>query len=148
MITELEQSTLDIDWFFLNKNKIGFVASAGGRLPKSISKSQDDIQLLSSYFRSLPRISDIEVNPKLEEVMINRKIDESYLSDFIFMAQKGLYVFDKTFLNNFNDDIYHLVAMPTVGLNINDLPSNIYDILCKTRNDDDIDYGFKCSGMY
>lgn len=145
MITELEQSTLDIDWFFTSNSRIGFVASAGGRLPKSVSKSEENIQLLSDYFRSLPDISDIEINPMLNEIMINRKPDERYLSDFILMAQKGLYSFDKTMLNNFEDDNYHLVVKPILNLDIKDLPFEIANVLCQPFNHTEIDKGFKSS---
>ena len=144
MIPE-EQSSLDIDWFFMSKNKIGFVASAGGRLPKSVSKSEDNIQLLSDFFRGLPKISNIEVNPHLEEVMVNRRVDEPYLSDFIFMAEKGLYAFDKTFLDNFDDDTYHLVVKPITDLNIADLPSYVIEVLSQTSNDEDVNDYFRSS---
>jgi len=55
MITEIEQEVLDIDWFFTNGKEIGFVASGGGKLPKSISnKSMIEIQSLAGYFKNLP----------------------------------------------------------------------------------------------
>jgi hypothetical protein len=132
MISEIEQSTLDIDWFFTDNNKIGFVASAGGRLPKSVAKSKDNIELLSNYFRGLSPTTDIKVNPKLKEFMPHRDINENYLSDFIYMAERGLYSFDKISLNNFNDDGYYLVASPVVGLTINDLPIEISNIIAQT----------------
>lgn len=134
MISETEQSYLDIDWFFTDSKNVGFVASAGGKLPKSVSKSKDTIQLLASYFRDLPPITDVLVNPKLKEIMINREVNENYLSDFIFMAEKGLYSFDKTLLNDLNDDRYHLVVSPVVALNISDLPSEISNIVSQTIN--------------
>ena len=37
MFTETQQQTLDIDWFFIADDKIGFVTSAGGRLPESVA---------------------------------------------------------------------------------------------------------------
>ena len=147
MISESEQFTLDIDWFFASRNKIGFVASAGGRLPRSIARSEENIQLLSDYFRSLPEISNVQVNPLLEEILSHRKIDDSYLADFVYMAEKGLYAFDKTFLNNFQDDMYHLVAKPLISLAFNSLPIDIIDILRETMNDSDIETGFKISSF-
>lgn len=145
MIPESEQPTLDIDWFFVNKDKIGFAASAGGKLPESVAKSRTNIALLSGYFRALPAISKVELNPKLNEILPHHEIDESYLSDFVFMAEKGLYAFDKTIPGNFSDDNYHLVAKPLVSLNIKDLPINVVDILLQTRNDIDISEHFKGS---
>lgn len=64
--------------------------------------------------------------------MPNRKVDENYLSDFIFMAEKGLYTFDKTLLNELNDNKYHLVVSPVVALTTDDLPLEILNILSQT----------------
>ncbi len=129
MYTELEQQTLDIDWFFTDKSKIGFIASAGGKLPESISKLGEGNQLLSSYFRNLPEISEIFINTELDSKLRN---DENYLSDFISMAKRGLYTFDKTKLNDFLNSNYHLVAYPIKSLELRNIPQNILDILSKT----------------
>ncbi len=133
MIPEFEQPALDIDWFFVNKKKIGFVASAGGRLPKSVADSRENIELLSSYFRALPVISEVELNEKLKAILPHHEIDESYLSDFVLMAEKGLYTFDKTLVGNFSDNNYHLVAKPIVPLKVEDLPLHITNILFQTE---------------
>jgi hypothetical protein len=63
MFTEIEQRTLDISRFFTNNDDLAFVASGGGKLPQSVAKSCEDVDLLYSYFESLDDQSDIIINP-------------------------------------------------------------------------------------
>lgn len=139
MYTEIEQQTLDIDWFFTDSKHIGFTASGAGKLPESVARSSEKNEKLVSYFRNLPEISDVVVNPKLNDLLIEifgTGADERYLQDFIFMTKKGLYSFDKTNLNNFFDYDYHLVTSPKNPLTISELPKDILDILMETRYPD------------
>jgi hypothetical protein len=129
MFTEIEQQTLDIDWFFLNGENICFVASGGGKLPFSVAKSSDNNDILVSYFRNLNERCDVIINPNLNKNLT----DENYLSDFTLMSKKGLYAFDKTILNDFSDTNYHLVTIPLNPLISNELPENIQEILKKTN---------------
>lgn len=133
MITEIEQQSLDIDWFFTDGKHVAFVASGGGKLPKSIAESSD-YNLLSSYFRNLPEKSEIEINVSLSEIL-KMVPDERYLADYVLMTKKGLYSFDKTILNNFLDPNYHLVAQPISPLKIIDLPKEVFEILIKSKYD-------------
>jgi len=136
MYTETEQQTLDIDWFFTDGKNIGFVASAGGKLPKTVAKSSENNEKLISYFRSLPDISNTIMNPDLDSLLkktFGSGVDERYLHDYVLMTKKGLYSFDKTCLNNFFDSKYHLVTSPSVPLRIENLPQEIFDILIKTK---------------
>ncbi|BFM45387.1 hypothetical protein CFS9_40280 [Flavobacterium sp. CFS9] len=130
MISEIEQQSLDIDWFFSDANNIAFVASGGGKLPKSIEKSKN-YEILVLYFRNLPDISEIKLNEDLDKIL-KSKPDERYLNDFITMARKGLYAFDKTVLNNFKDTNYHLVAFPVKPLSFSDLSQEIKSKLKET----------------
>jgi hypothetical protein len=127
MFTEIEQEISDIDWFFTDNNNIAFVASAGGKLPNKIAQSEN-YNLLSSYFRSLPEKSEVLINHNLSKILGN-EIDETYLSDFIFMAKKGLYCFDKSVLNNFSDTKYHLVAKPLNPIKMENLPKKILEVI-------------------
>ncbi len=133
MITEIEQENLDIDWFFLNNKNIYFVASGGGKLPHSVSESDEDNKKLINFFRNLSDLSDVEINDELNKKFENDSMKEKYLSDFIFMSKKGLYSFDKTILNNFLDQNYHLVAKPLNPLLVDQLPEDIKKILNKTE---------------
>ncbi|WP_419698976.1 hypothetical protein [Mucilaginibacter sp. NFX135] len=138
MITELEQETLDIDWFFISGESIAFVASGGGKLPASVAKSLERNQMLASFFRGLPVRSEIIINPDLNSV-VTTAIDERYLADFMHMAERGLYSFDKTVLNNFSEPHYHLVARPVTPLKLDQLPAEIREIISESQYSGDIE---------
>lgn len=138
MLTEIEQQSLDIDWFFIDDSKIGFVASAGGKLPNSVANLDENIGKISSYFRSLPEKTEVIVNGKLEKIK-NTNITDNYLKDFLYMAKRGLYTFDKTSLNNFSDTNYHLVVKPKEHLKIEELPNEIIDLINNTIYKGNID---------
>jgi len=137
IITEIEQQILDIDWFFTNNNDIAFVASGGGKLPRSIAELEDSKIFLLDFFTNLPIISDIVINPDLNKIIPN--VDERYLVDFTYFSRRGLLSFDKTYLNNFTDATYHLVAKPIISLQFNQLPAEVKDILVKTFYDGSIE---------
>lgn len=131
MISEIEQQTSDIDWFFTDGVDIAFVASGGGKLPDSIAESIN-YGLLSSFFRNLPTISETIINKNLNKIL-ETDVDERYLFDYNMMSEKGLYSFDKTIPNNFLEPNYHLVTQPKSPLKINDLPVQIIEILRKSK---------------
>lgn len=64
MITGIEQASLDIDWFFYRWSVYFIMASGGGRLPMSVSESEETHKILANYFRNLPEISEVIINPK------------------------------------------------------------------------------------
>ena len=132
MYSDIQQQTLDIDWFFTNGEDIAFVASGGGKLPSSVAKSSDNNELTGAFFRALPVSSKVVINPSLNNI-ISPFADERYLADFINMAGKGLFTFDKTVLNNFSDPQYHLVAWPSTPLKFIDLPIEIRNIIFQTK---------------
>jgi len=117
MLTEIQQQTLDIDWFFTSEDKIGFVASAGGKLPSSVASLDEKNGILSSYFRNLPEKTEAIINNELEKIK-GSAINENYLNDFLYMAKRGLFAFDKLSLNNFLDVNYHIVAKPKQYLSL------------------------------
>ncbi|MDR6546395.1 hypothetical protein J2810_002454 [Chryseobacterium rhizosphaerae] len=136
MYTEIEQQTLDIDWFFTDGKYVGFTASGAGKLPESVARSSENNETLVSYFRNLPEISEVIVNAKLNDLLIEifrTGPDERYLQDFVSMTKKGFYCFDKTNLNNFLDYDYHLVTSPVNPLTIDDLPQDILNIIMQTK---------------
>ncbi|WP_123911571.1 hypothetical protein [Chryseobacterium sp. G0162] len=136
MYTEIEQQTLDIDWFFTDGNHIGFVASGAGKLPETVAQSSENNEKLISYFRDLPEISDVVINSELDSLLVKifgSGANERYLQDFVSMTKKGLYSFDKTNLNNFLDPHYHLVASPKTPLKLKELPHDILDIVIGTQ---------------
>ena len=138
MLNEIEQQSLDIDWFFTNNHQIAFVASGGGRLPNSIVNLSES-RLLSSFFRRLPVTSDVVINPLLNNIK-GFVANDQYLSDFIYMAKRGLFSFDKSVLNDFLDCNYHLVAKPIISLNLELIPDDIKAVLMKSQYVGNIDW--------
>lgn len=131
MLTEIEQQTLDIDWFFMSQNKIGFVASGAGKLPNTVACLDEKLGYISTFFRNLPEITTVIINSDLE-IIKKGIITDAYLSDFIYMAKRGLFAFDKTYLNNFSNTEYHLVAKPLEPLKIKQLPVEIINMISST----------------
>jgi len=138
MITEIEQETSDINWFFITGNKIGFVASGAGKLPDSVANLDEKLWLLWSYFKDLPETSELLINPELESIK-NTVITNNYLQDFIYMAKRGLYAFDKTTVNNFRDTNYYLVVKPTNPLLADTLPDEIFNLISNTLYEGNIE---------
>lgn len=139
MITEIEQETSDINWFFVSGDKIGFVASGAGKLPDSIAKLDEKLEMLWSYFKELPETSEVVINTELIAIK-NTVITNNYLEDFIYMAKRGLYTFDKTVVNNFRDTNYHLVAKPTKPLSLDTLPEEILYLMNDTVFIEDVEH--------
>lgn len=130
----MEQETSDIDWFFTNSIEIGFVASGGGRLPESVVENWNESRLLISFFKGFPVIAEVIINPMLNEIK-NGKADKRYLSDFVAMAERGIFAYDKTVLGDYLDLNYHLVASPTIPFNFNALPDELKDQLIKSMHE-------------
>jgi len=129
VISEIEQETQDIDWFFTNGKHVCVAASAGGKLPRSVSASAADTALLASFFNALPRIGESVTSSGLNVTLAD---DKQYLDAFRGFAEKGIFSFDKTVPGTFSDTRYHLVMVPTVKLKTTDLPDNILVILNRT----------------
>jgi len=136
MITEIEQASLDIDWFITDGEYVGFMASGGGKLPESVARTKKNNEILTEFFISLPEISEVEISPNLDNILIKvfgSGIDERYLEYYVSMTKKGLFSFDKTYPNQFLDPYYHLVATPKKPLKLKDLPQNILDMVVNTQ---------------
>lgn len=129
--TESEIHTRDIDWFCAINGVYVHVASAGGDIPRIIN----DRNVLRPSQRAVEALEDINTD---EEVHINeaflRRMNvnlESYLPSFVRMAKKGFYSFDRTNINDPEEDRYHLVAWPTHPVdNVESIPvvnSELFD---------------------
>jgi len=88
--------------------------------------------------RALPEIADnnIWINPNIDVIKSLQTVEQRnrYLEDYVFMAKKGLIVFDKTVLMAETDYEYHLVALPAIKLDYQDLPESIFNIVSRTRS--------------
>lgn len=134
------EEAYDIDWFFLDKNNyIGFIASGGGEIPLQIKN--DNNYRLREYFNNAPDIDkNLEINKEIKSILgvfDEEKLNE-ILFDFIFIAKKGIYCFDKTILNNSSDTNYHKVVEPKTILKLENLPLDIQAKLQKVRLNIDI----------
>jgi len=127
MITDIEQETNDFDWFFTDGNAVGHVASGGGKLPPSVARSVNGLNILQNYFNGLPTNSDVIVNIQ------SRTTNDDHLMSFADMAKKGLYSFDKTHLGKPYDTAYHLIAKPGQAIQFKTLPEEIKEILINSR---------------
>ena len=113
----IEQSSLDLDIFFKDEDKIIHLASAGGILPKQLLNSDVyNNRLLNTILTDYSFEFQYELNPNLVEILaINQDELENYTKTFIEMAKKGFYSYDKTVLGDFTDQTFHLVARPVIS---------------------------------
>lgn len=134
--SHIDQETLDIDWYAVDADDVLFhVASAGGKLPDTISNSLEDTQKIAKYMRQLPFKTNASLNPKLTTIkkFLDLQKEKQYSADFISIAERGIYSFDKSFLGKYDDVLYHLVAIPNESIHLKDLPPDIREIVNKTR---------------
>lgn len=132
-----DQQSLDIDWFATDpKGMVVYFASGGGRIPNTVASHPKENKMLTKYFRGLPVVNDkVVINPNLKDYVSfpNSTAKEQYLADFIMMAQRGFFSFDKTNLGDFSNDSYHLVAIPQNPITCHNFPLNIMDIVTMTK---------------
>lgn len=132
IITEIQQETTDFDWYFTNGANIGYVSSGGGLLPAKVSDSLENLMESADFFWNLPVISGFIINKQLKEITRVKVVTDMYLGMYIYMAERGIFAFDKTMVNRFFDTSYHWVAKPTRPLTYDELPQNIADIILKS----------------
>lgn len=128
----MDYAGIDLDWYALDLDKhIAHLMSGGGIVPNLLNEESHD--LLTDYFNNLPEIkdNDVKISDQLNQYVnfSTKQEKERYLQNFIKMAQRGIYSYDKTNLTMFGDPMYHLVAIPGKFLTIGDLPLVIYEKL-------------------
>lgn len=113
--SEIEQLTLDINWYFVDYyNRICIAASAGGLLPKPITENDEGNEQFHKIVSDLPLRFEVARNENtLNQIQgIESQGLEVYFQDFDKLASRGLYVYDKLKLDNPEDGFYVLVAYP------------------------------------
>lgn len=113
--SEIEQLTLDINWYFVDYyNRICIAASAGGLLPKPITENDEGNEQFHKIVSDLPLRFEVARNENiLNQIQgIESQNLEDYFQDFEKLASRGLYVFDKLKLASPEDGFYILVAYP------------------------------------
>jgi hypothetical protein len=133
MITDIEEETLDLDWFSVDDNgEIAHFASGGrGFLPSSVKVSRTNLARITAYFRR-----DLDANGSAIEsanlslhTEFNSEAEKArYMADYSRMAAKGLYSFDCV-IDHKRPCNYYLVARPSCTLKVNDLPDDIQQII-------------------
>lgn len=111
--TLIEQETRDLDIFFKDNSKLIHLASAGGQIPNRLSENDIQNEEFAAQISEIEESFEIEINQNLSEfVNIPENGQERYLRDFVSMAKRGFYSYDKTRLGKFEDPFFHLVARP------------------------------------
>ena len=111
--SSIEQETRDLDIFFKDSSKLIHIATAGGQIPNQLADNDKQNEEFASEISNFEETFEVEVNPNLAEfINIPDNGLERYLRDFILMASRGFYTYDKTKLGSFDDPFFHLVARP------------------------------------
>lgn len=131
------QLAKDIDWFFMADNIPVHVASGGGLLPDTIN-SKESLRRLQHRINTLEPIweaSDVVYNESflerytahirenlnrysnesVDQVLFPDVVDylrEAYLQSFREMAMRGFVSIDRTNIEDWTDNSYHLVCRP------------------------------------
>jgi len=136
MISDLEEQTLDLDWFAVDANgEIGHFATGGlGFLPLSVKACNENRVLLRSFFRGLAGNGEAIESPSLasHRHFASEAEKERSLEDFVQMSSKGLYSFDCIF-DRKRPSGYYLVVLPSNPLTVEELPDEIRPALELTR---------------
>lgn len=117
--TIIEQKCRDLDWFVFDvaTRRCLHFASAGGILPRAIAEQSENNEHIMNKARNTiaPFKHEYKINPNLSSItgIKSDSIEyKEYIKDFIKFAEQGFYSFDRTNINNCEDQLYHLVAWP------------------------------------
>ncbi len=136
--SEIDQTTLDINWYFKDQyNRVCISASGGGFLPNIITENEEANEEFHKMVMELPNSFAVARNESILNFIqgiTNDNLD-SYFQDFESLASRGLYVFDKIKLDEPEDGFYLLVAYPIYDPNKDDMPfdRNKLSLIPKTR---------------
>ena len=130
----IDQSTLNVTWFFLGEDDaIAKFSSGGCVLPGVIAQNVEETQALEAYFNQLPPIGEAVFNPFLHHYFDVRRL-RTPIEQYGYYAHRGLITFDKMDSITGQDDIhYYLIAHPSQDLALESLPQHIQYILRKNR---------------
>lgn len=136
-ISSIDQEITDYDWYAVDPN--GYLvqfSSGGGTLPSSVASSSEALLQLHHYFLTLStETTTAHFNPNLPSVVPSLSTSHAYnryIQAYATSAKRGLFVFDKTDLADY-DNYYHLVAYPARPLLLTELPPAIRALISRTR---------------
>lgn len=111
-----EQYELDINWYFRDRfNHLCVATSAGGVLPEYVNENIEKNDEFHKVINELPEKYEIRRNERIINRIQGLDNEEEifeYFIEFEKLARKGLYVFDKFFIDNPDDPNYFLVVYP------------------------------------
>lgn len=130
----IDQSTLNVTWFFLGEDDVIAQFSSGGCvLPDLIAQNVEDTQALQAYFDELPPIGEAVFNPFLHHHYDVRRL-RTPLEQYGYYAHRGLVSFDKLDSPLGLDDIhYHCIAHPRQPLALESVPPHLQELLRQNR---------------
>ena len=134
--------SIDMDWFGLDQNdNILRFTSSGGLFPKSIEANGESNSTLLSFLLTIPPYTrSLTVSTKMDQYIQfdNNRFKEKYVNDHASMAKRGIFSFDKSYIHDLDNYLYHKVASPVLPLKLLELPPEMRRILQKTRIQIDI----------
>jgi hypothetical protein len=99
------------------------IATAGGFINRRIYTNPDHAKI-RARLRDPSNVEkfDYRLNPNLDEILFqnasNSGMDRgTYLVDFVEYAKSGCFSFDRTYISESNNFLYHLVAYPVITEN-------------------------------
>lgn len=111
--SEIEQQTRDLDLFFRDNEKFIHIATAGGQIPTFLANNDILNEAFAAEIKQSIGNSQIQTNPNLLQILqLTEDRLEYYLQDFVEMAKRGFYSYDKSKLGSFENRLFHLVAWP------------------------------------
>ena len=133
-ISEVDEFTRDWDWFAVDPSgAIGHFTSAGMRkLPISVKADNEAALRLIEYFASAPKKSEYVVSDEADLDSKNVKDRKWYLRSFVAMATVGLFSYN-TYVDRRSTE-YFLVARPNSPLHVDEVPSEIGELLRRTKS--------------
>ena len=118
----------DIDWFCALNGIPIHVASNGGAIPDLINNQEQLRRIQHEVFRmeNICSLDELIYNEDfLRQFDGNNLARRNYVYSFQQMSLKGFWSFDRTSLENINDNYYHLVCKPVKEHSLHYLMLNI-----------------------
>jgi hypothetical protein len=137
VISEIDESTIDYDWFAIDdEGVVGHFATGGcGIMPRSVAASADDLMTITDFFqKEAVAGTSTRLSPTLglHVAFKTSAEEERYLQSFLKMASRGLFSFNA--VNSVIRPVgYFRVIDPVVPLPLSSLPMRIRIILERTR---------------
>jgi hypothetical protein len=137
-ITTVDEVTRDWDWFAVDTSgAVGHFTTAGMRkLPSSVKADNEAALRLIEYFdQEAPKRFDyvVQVQAEIDAGALKDIRDHNwYLRSFAAMASAGLFSYDTHTEGRMTD--YFLVAYPKSPIRVDQLPSEVRDLVQRTKS--------------